>query len=229
MLIIAEERATYPPDGRMPNLETDEQACDEILTRITPLLPTDLRGETVGRLLTWSASTLLLDSNFATWAEAITAAKRYAQGEIAGATDSQRHRDEAIGGDDLAKLATAVLSTGRTDDPQIQLRDKSRQWANCGMAAFQIREQLRSKAGDPVRVSTQTYGAGKGAALKQALLVRPASAEIVLLLECQFPQVHNFMIEVEPEPAFERRRRALLIAVGGDQGRVQVDDHPPGQ
>ncbi|WCN84304.1 hypothetical protein [Micromonospora sp. LH3U1] len=58
--------------------------------------------------MTWSASTLLLDSNFATWADAITAARRYAQGEIAGATDSQRHRDEAVGGQDLANLAALV-------------------------------------------------------------------------------------------------------------------------
>lgn len=48
MLVIAEERHTYPPDGQIPNLETDEKACGDILARIEPLLPTELRGR-------WSA------------------------------------------------------------------------------------------------------------------------------------------------------------------------------
>ncbi|MET8254065.1 hypothetical protein [Micromonospora sp. NPDC005197] len=197
MLIIAEERDTYPPNGQIPNLETDEKACHDILTRIKLLLPSDLTGEVVGALVNWSASKLVPHRSFGTWAEAITAATSNARNDMALATDdSQRQRDEAVGGDDLAKLNAAVASTGRTDDPQITLRDESRRWANCGMAAFQIREQLRDKGGEPVRLSGQTYGAGKGDALKQALLVQPANAQTVLLLDCQFPQVHNFIIEV---------------------------------
>ncbi len=34
---------------------------------------------------------------------------------------------------------------------------------------------------------------------------------------------------MEPEPAFARGGRALLVAVSGDQGGIQVDDHPPGK
>ncbi|MEU1646327.1 hypothetical protein [Micromonospora zamorensis] len=197
MLNIAEERDTYPPGGQIPNLETDENACADILARIAPLLPLELRQEVVSAMVNWSASVLRPSQNFGTWAEAITAATSYARREIARATDtSQRHRDQAVGNDDLAKLGVAVASTGRTDDRQIKLRDESRRWANCGMAAFQIREQLHSKGGDPQRVSNRTYGAGEGDALRQALLVRPASAATVLLLDCQFPQVHNFVIEV---------------------------------
>ncbi|MCF0093767.1 hypothetical protein [Micromonospora sp. MH99] len=197
MLIIAEERDTYPPKGQIPNLETDEKACGDILARIKPLLPSDLRGEVVGALVDWSASTLLEHRNFGTWAEAITAATSYARNDMARATDDgQRQRGEAVGVGDLAKLDAAVGSTGRTGDPQITRRDESRRWANCGIAAFQIREQLRDRGGEPVRLSSQTYGKGKGAALKQALRVQPATAQTVLLLDCQFPQVHNFVIEV---------------------------------
>ncbi|MEU5785913.1 hypothetical protein [Micromonospora lupini] len=197
MLIIAEERDTYPPNGQIPNLETDEKACDDILTRIRSLLPGDRTGEVVGALVNWSASVLLPHQSFRTWAEAITAATSFARNDMAHAADhSQPQRGEAVGGDDLAKLNAAVGSTGRTDDPQIAVRDQSRRWANCGMAAFHIRERLREKGGEPVRLSGQTYGAGGGDALKRALLVQPANAETVLLLDCQFPQVHNFIIEV---------------------------------
>ncbi|MGQ5264620.1 hypothetical protein ACTWLT_28105 [Micromonospora sp. ZYX-F-536] len=196
MLIIAEDKATYPPDGQIPNLETDDKAYAEIVTRIKPLLPADFEEQVVGRLTTWSASNLLRDQSFATWAEAVAAATKYAQGELTSATDTQRQRDKALDGDDRAKLNAAVGSTGRTDDPHITLRDKSRRWANCGMAAFQIREQLHNKGGEPVRRSAHTYGTGEGAVLQQALLVQPVSAETVLLLDCQFPQVHNFLIEV---------------------------------
>ncbi|MEK8105734.1 hypothetical protein NKG94_12415 [Micromonospora sp. M12] len=168
MLIITEERDTYPPDGQIPNLETDEQACTEILTRIGPLLPTDLRGEVVGALVNWSESTLKPHQTFTTWAEAITAATSYAMREAARATDTgQRSRQQAVDGEDLAKLSAAVLSTGKTGDPQITKRDESRRWANCGMAAFHIREQLASKGGKPVQVSKETYGAKQGDALKR--------------------------------------------------------------
>lgn len=197
MLIIAEERDTYPPNGQIPNLETDEKACADILTRIEPILPTALRGEVVGALVNWSESALLPYQTFATWVEAIAAATSYARHEIRRATDtSQRHRGEAVGGDDLAKLDAAVASTGRQGDRLIAMRDQSRRWANCGIAAFQIREQLRTAGGEPVRLSGLPYGAGEGPALRKALLAEPASAETVLLLDCQFPQVHNFVLEV---------------------------------
>ncbi|MDG4758249.1 hypothetical protein [Micromonospora sp. WMMD710] len=197
MLIIAEERDTYPPNGQIPNLETDEKASDDIVSRIEALLPGDLKLEVVGALVNWSASILLPHRSFATWAEAVTAATRFARNDKALATDdSQRQRDEPVGGDDLTKLNVALASTGRTGDPQIALRDESRKWANCGMAAFQIREQLRDKGGEPVRLSGETYRAGNGDVLKKALLVKPASAATVLLLDCQFPQVHNFVVEV---------------------------------
>ncbi|MCX5116850.1 hypothetical protein OG992_06640 [Micromonospora sp. NBC_00362] len=197
MLVIAEERHTYPPDGQIPNLETDEKACGDILARIEPLLPTELRGEVVGALVSWSESTLLDGQKFGTWAEAITAATSYARREALRATDTgQRHRGQVVDGDELAKLNAAVASTGRTGDPQIVLRDESRRWANCGIAAFQIRKQLNDKGGEPARLSGETYRAGQGVELREALLARPASAETVLLLDCQFPQVHNFVIEV---------------------------------
>ncbi|MEU4338324.1 hypothetical protein AB0F59_27335 [Micromonospora lupini] len=103
MLIIAEERDTYPPNGQIPNLETDEKACDDILARIRSLLPGDLTGEVVGALVNWSASVLLPHQSFGTWAEAITAATSFARNDMAHATDdSQRQRNEAVGGDDLA-------------------------------------------------------------------------------------------------------------------------------
>ncbi|MFJ6168306.1 hypothetical protein ACIQH6_24525 [Micromonospora orduensis] len=194
MLIIAEDRATYPPKGQIPNLETDEEACAAIGKRIERLLPDGYQGEVLARLVTWSASSLS-NQSFPSWADAITAATTYAREEFAGGTD-QRRRDKALDGGDLARLGTAVASTGRTDDPQIALRDKSRRWANCGLAAFQIREQLHIRGGEPVRQSAQTYGAGQGAALRQALLALPANAQTVRLFDCQFPQVHNFMIEV---------------------------------
>ncbi|MEV7328380.1 hypothetical protein [Micromonospora sp. NPDC093244] len=194
MLTIIEDRTTYPPDGRIPNLEDDETACAAIGTRIEKLLPADYQGEVFARLITWSASGLSSQS-FPTWADAITAATKYAREEFAGGTD-QRRREQALDANDLAKLDAAVVSTGRTDDPRIAARDKSRKWANCGLAAFQIREQLRIRGGEPLRRSAQTYGAGQGDALRKALLVLPASAQSVLLLDCQFPQVHNFMIEV---------------------------------
>lgn len=197
MLIIAEERNTYPPDGQIPNLETDEKACTDILTRIGPQLPTDQRAEVVGALVNWSESALKPHQAFGTWAEAITAAISYVKHDGTGATGAvKQRRGLAVDGENLAKLGEAVLSTGNTDDPQIAVRDASRRWANCGMAAFHIREQLASKGGKPVQVSKETYGAGQGDALKKALLARPASAATVLLLDCQFPQVHNFVIEV---------------------------------
>ncbi|MFI5925526.1 hypothetical protein ACIA3K_06025 [Micromonospora sp. NPDC051543] len=197
MLIIAEERDTYPPNGQIPNLETDEKANDEILNRIKDLLPDNLTLEVIGALVNWSASKLLPHRTFATWDEAIKAANRFVGNDMALLTDhSQRQRDEAVGSDEKLELSKALASTGRTDDEQIILRDESRRWANCGMAAFQIREQLRNKGGEPVRLSGETYGTGEGDALKKALLVKPASADTVLLLDCQFPQVHNFVIEV---------------------------------
>ncbi|MFE9917753.1 hypothetical protein ACFYPG_21590 [Micromonospora sp. NPDC005553] len=197
MLIIAEEKDAYPPNGQIPNLETDEKACVDILTRIQPLMPADLRDEVVGALINRSESALKPDQSFGTWAEAVTAATGYAQRDAARATESsQRRRDQATDGVDLVKLNAAVGSTGKTGDPQIALRDESRRWANCGMAAFQIREQLRTAGGKPARLSHDTYGAGGGEALKKALLATPASDATVLLLDCQFPQVHNFIIEV---------------------------------
>ncbi|MEU1587839.1 hypothetical protein [Micromonospora sp. NPDC005710] len=198
MLIIAEDKDAYPPNGQIPNLETDEKACVDILTRIAPLLPADLRDEVVGALINWSESALKPGQSFATWAEAVTAATSYARRDAARATDnSQRRSDQAVDGADLAKLNAAVGSTGRTGDPQIAKRDESRRWANCGMAAFQIREQLSAAGGKPTRLKHGgTYGAGGGDALKKALLAKPASAATVLLLDCQFPQVHNFIIEV---------------------------------
>ncbi|MFI6243051.1 hypothetical protein ACIBEF_24570 [Micromonospora sp. NPDC050795] len=200
MLIIAEEKDAYPPNGQIPNLETDEKAYGDILARIEPLLPTDLRGEVVGVLVNWSESALMPGQGFGVWAEAIAAATNYARREAARATDSgQRRRDQATEGVDLVKLNAAVGSTGRTGDPQIALRDESRRWANCGMAAFQIREQLRTAGGKPARLSHDTYGAGGGEALKKALLATPASDATVLLLDCQFPQVHNFIIEVHSD------------------------------
>ncbi|MEU8421808.1 hypothetical protein AB0C15_13130 [Micromonospora sp. NPDC048835] len=197
MLIIAEEKDAYPPNGQIPNLETDEKACVDILTRIEPLMPSGLRDEVVGALINWSESALKPDQSFGTWAEAVTAATGYAKRDAALAIDnSQRHRDQAVDGADLLKLNEALGSTGKTGDPQIALRDESRRWANCGLAAFQIREQLSAAGGRPVRLSHDSYGAGGGDALKKALLAEPASAATVLLLDCQFPQVHNFVIEV---------------------------------
>ncbi|MGW5560550.1 hypothetical protein ACWER9_25420 [Micromonospora sp. NPDC003944] len=197
MLIIAEEKDAYPPNGQIPNLETDEKACVDILTRIEPLMPKGLRDEVVGALVNWSESALKPDQSFGTWAEAVAAATSYAQRDTARATDSgQRPRGQATDGVDLAKLNAAVGSTGKTGDPQIALRDESRRWANCGMAAFQIREQLSAAGGKPAQLSHDTYGAGGGDELKKALLAKPASAATVLLLDCQFPQVHNFIIEV---------------------------------
>ncbi|MBQ0991583.1 hypothetical protein KBX08_16015 [Micromonospora sp. H61] len=197
MLVIAEEKDAYPPNGQIPNLETDEKACGDILTRIEPLLPTDRRGEVVGALVNWSESALKPGQSFGTWAEAITAATSYAQREAALTTDnSQRRRDQAVDDDELVKLKAAVGSTGKTGDPQIALRDESRRWANCGMAAFQIREKLHAAGGKLARVSSETYGTGGGDALKKALFVKPVSTATVLLLDCQFPQVHNFIIEV---------------------------------
>ncbi|MEU4473986.1 hypothetical protein [Micromonospora sp. NPDC023888] len=195
MLIIAADKATYPPNGQIPNLEDDEKACAEIGERITSLLPKGFEGDAFGQLITWSGSSLGRPQSFDTWADAVKAATAYVRGEFAGGTD-QRQRDQALGTNVLDRLGAAVLSTGRTDDPQIALRDKSRKWANCGLAAFQIREQLQAKGGKPVRRSREAYGVGKGADLKKALLVLPASAATVLLLDCQFPQVHNFVIEV---------------------------------
>ncbi|MEU5937083.1 hypothetical protein [Micromonospora sp. NPDC047187] len=197
MLVIAEEKDAYPPNGQIPNLETDEKACGDILTRIEPLLPTDRRGEVVGALVNWSESALKPGQSFGTWAEAITAATSYAQREAALTTDnSQRRREQAVDDDELVKLKAAVGSTGKTGDPQIALRDESRRWANCGMAAFQIREKLHAAGGKLARVSSETYGTGGGDALKKALFVKPVSTATVLLLDCQFPQVHNFIIEV---------------------------------
>ncbi|WP_433538667.1 hypothetical protein ACQPZK_13730 [Micromonospora sp. CA-249363] len=197
MLIIAEERDNYPPDGQIPNLETDDKANDEILTRIKDLLPDNLKLEVIGALMNWSASKLLPHRTFATWNEAVDVAIRFARNDKAlSAAGSLPKREEAVGSDEKLELSKALASTGRIDDPQIVLRDESRRWANCGMAAFQIREQLHDKGGEPVRLSGETYGAGKGDALKKALLVKPASADTVLLLDCQFPQVHNFVVEV---------------------------------
>ncbi|MEU8179681.1 hypothetical protein AB0B85_15075 [Micromonospora sp. NPDC049044] len=194
MLIIAADKATYPPNGQIPNLEDDEKACAEIGERIKSLLPAGFEGDVLGQLITWSGSTLGRAQTFDTWADAVRAATTYAQDEFAGNTD-QRQRDEALDNTVLDRLGAAVLSTGRTGDPQIERRDKSRRWANCGLAAFQIREQLQAKGGKLVRQSLQAYGVGKGADLKKALLALPASADTVLLLDCQFPQVHNFIIE----------------------------------
>ncbi|RAO08887.1 hypothetical protein MED15_06351 [Micromonospora noduli] len=197
MLIIAEEKDAYPPNGQIPNMDTDAKACGDILTRIEPLLPTDLRAEVIGALVTWSESVLKPGQSFGTWAEAITAATRYAHSDPALKTDdSQRRRDQAVDDDEVVKLKAAVGSTGKTGDPQIALRDESRRWANCGMAAFQIRELLHAAGGKPASVSRETYGTGGGDALKKALLVKPVGTATVLLLDCQFPQVHNFIIEV---------------------------------
>ncbi|MBM0274879.1 hypothetical protein [Micromonospora tarensis] len=195
MLFIAEAKTTYPPNGQIPNLEDDEKAYADVVKTITPLLPGDCEMETVGQLTTWSATKFGNEKRFDTWLEAVTAAADYARTGFASGPD-QRRRDEALDGGDLAKLNSAIGSTGNTDDPQMKLRDKSRRWANCGLAAFQIREQLRVKGGDPVRLSNTTYRSGDGKALRDALLVKPTSAASVLLLDCQFPQVHNFVVEV---------------------------------
>ncbi|MGC5285261.1 hypothetical protein [Micromonospora sp. DT231] len=194
MLIIAADRATYPPNGQIPNLEDDEKAYAEIAKRIASLLPEGFEENAFGQLVTWSASALGRPQSFATWAEAVTAATAYARGEFAGNTD-QRQRDQPLEGNALDRLGTALLSAGQTDDPQIKLREKSRRWANCGLAAFQIREQLQAKGGKLASQSREAYGVGKDADLKSDLLVLP-SATTVVLLDCQFPQVHNFVIEV---------------------------------
>ncbi|MDG4781195.1 hypothetical protein O7614_16220 [Micromonospora sp. WMMD961] len=194
MLFIAEDKTTYP-DGQIPNLEDDGKAYAEIVGRIQPLLPKDFEEEALGQLVTWSATKFGDDKRFDTWVDAVTAATDYARTGFTSGPD-QRQRDLALDTADRDKLGVALLSTGRTDDKQLRLRDKSRRWANCGLAAFQIREQLSAKGGDLVGQPAETLRAGDGDKLRKALLAKPASAETVLLLDCQFPQVHNFIIEV---------------------------------
>ncbi|MDG4839044.1 hypothetical protein O7631_21210 [Micromonospora sp. WMMD967] len=194
MLFIAEDKATYP-DGQIPNLEDDGKAYGEIAERIETLLPEGFEGDALGQLVTWSATRFGDDKRFDTWVDAVKAATDYARKGFASGPD-QRQRDQALDGAVLTKLDTALASTGRTDDKQVKLRDKSRRWANCGLAAYQIREQLKAKGGELAGKPAETFGAGEGDDLRKALLVKPASAKTVLLLDCQFPQVHNFIIEV---------------------------------
>ncbi|MBO4205779.1 hypothetical protein [Micromonospora echinofusca] len=196
MLVITEEQGNYP-DGRIPDLETDEKACEDIVGRISGLLPPDRVGEVLGTLVNWSASTLPPAQVFGTWAEAVTAATRYVQGDVRTVIDPQGRRDRSHQVD--SQLGTAIRSTGRTDDLRIVQRDRSRRWANCGMAAFQIREQLAAHGGEPVLRARHTYQSGQGDDLRQTLRGLPATVETVLLLDCQFPQVHNFVIEAHAD------------------------------
>lgn len=194
MLFIAEDKATYP-DGKIPNLEDEAAAYTEIAGRIEKLLPKGFEGEALGQLVTWSATKFGDDKRFDTWVDAVKAATDYAKTGFASGPD-QRQRDQALDTAGRDKLGVALLSTGRTDDKQLKLRDKSRRWANCGLAAFQIREQLSANGGDLVGQPAETFRAGDADKLRKALFAKPASAETVLLLDCQFPQVHNFIIEV---------------------------------
>ncbi|WDZ88282.1 hypothetical protein [Micromonospora cathayae] len=199
MLIIAEETATYPPNGAIPNLETDGAACEAVMNKILPMLPVGGKEQVFGALINWSASTLLPERAFGTWAEAVRAATGYARGDVASATDSQRSREQAADTEELVKLSGAVRSTGRTDDVRIVQRDQSRRWANCGLAAFHIREQLAAHGGQLVLRDKQTFGPGTGGDLHGLLSGLPADAETVLVFDCQFPQVHNFLIEAHAD------------------------------
>lgn len=199
MLIIAEEKTTYPPDGIIPNLDTEEKTYAAVVERIQPLLPEHGVEEVLGALVNWSASILRPARSFDTWAQAVQAATGYAGKDVKSTTESQRQRTQAADGNELTRLGTAVGSTGRTDDARIVQRDRSRKWANCGMAAFHIREQLGARGGAPVRRAKHLHGSGTGDALKGHLLTLPASADSVLLFDCQFPQVHNFLIEAHAD------------------------------
>jgi hypothetical protein len=198
MLIVTAESGTYPPDGRIPDLDENGDAFAYCFGKVAKLLPEGRQEAVMGILVTWSADSWTRPP-FTTWQDAVRAAETGKTRDVAPKTASQMSKDAELTGEEEDALKKGLASTDTTSDKNIVLRDESRRFANCGMAAFNILETLRKKGAKLTHEPARIFTAGQQADLGKLLMQVPAVKDEVLMLDCQWRKVHNFLIEIHPD------------------------------
>jgi hypothetical protein len=196
MLTITEESAKYPPAGKIPNLEDNDDASVYMLGKFQLLTAkNDKLDPALGTLVTWSSDRGV--HTFATWADAATAALA---SELA-VRDQSAQRSTVTG---------TSARTGTDDKLNVMMSKQSSEevqalkFGNCGQTAaavLDLLEQHVSELHDMRRDETSKPGrfdAGNREALRAPLTSVPADGNI-LLVDCSFQDVHTFLLEVHPD------------------------------
>jgi hypothetical protein len=207
MLTITEESAAYPPDGKLPDLENDEDAYGAVAGRLgARLYPDgDIPGHVWAKLVTWSGDRT--PRTHPTWTDAAGAAARELSAEEArrheATTAPRRGLDRGDADDELAARLGGV-------SPEVV---RARKFSNCGQTAVLVLEGLEKdipalrplrRSTGPVTITEANHGD------LRALLDHVPGRGYVSLIDCSFPAVHTFLIEVHPD-----RRRYLIQGYQG--------------
>jgi hypothetical protein len=187
MLTISEESGTYPPDGKLPDLDNDEAAYVAVEQRVGTR--GDITPDVWAKLVAWSCDKA--SRTYLTWQAAIVAA--------ADEVDVEQERRKAA-------ATTPGHMAAREADDQIGARlgqvapqvERARKFSNCGQTVILVLEGLEPSipALAPLRQNSApvTINQANRGNL-QALLTHLPVLGQVSLIDCTFPAVHTFLIE----------------------------------
>jgi hypothetical protein len=102
----------------------------------------------------------------------------------------------------FATWAAAAQAALETPQPMLDPAVQARRYANCGQTSEIVLESLQTRypalAGLKRNAVPVSYDTGNRANLRQVLVQVPAHGNF-LLLDCSFPAVHTFLLEVHPD------------------------------
>ncbi|HZN71455.1 MAG TPA: hypothetical protein VFC00_07210 [Micromonosporaceae bacterium] len=196
MLTITEESAKYPEVGRIPDLGENEQAYAYVWAKFQILAGSEQALEAIwGDLVTWTGDPT--PRPYPTWHAAATAALlQHTTAQQKMASQGVGVRPQVIVSEESQASLSSVLS--RADAPDVQ----ALAFSNCGKTAAAVLSGLEAVvpelAGLRVSAKAEEFDTDSREELMYRLGAAPSKGN-VLLLDCSFPAVHTFIIEVRSD------------------------------